>query len=589
MNRAVIAVADQVVVQELRSLLDQSDIDVEVAFVAESTSEMVAAVLTHRPALLFVHDRLGPGSVAPTVRDLTLRNPALAVVVVSTAGSADTYSQALDAGARAVLAAPFGLEELNHRLAALLEWSSTLRSALSDHPEPGGAGSSRGARVVAVAGAKGGVGATVIASHLAWDTATTEPGMRVCLVDLDVEKGDVPSYLDVSHRVSVADLAKISEDLASRAVADTVVVHTSGLHLLLAPTEIRDTEFVSPEAVRRILAQLRTLYHLVVVDTGSAVTTTQAAAVESADVTLQVVTADVPALRAARRQVTAWESLGVADAAAVRVVVNRFVRRSEIQQDTIDQLALGLRSQVLIPDLERGLERAGNARMPSEVRNAVWWRSLRAVGAELQVRRAFDDAVAVSRRAGGADDEVALRAAPGGGRGAGKKERGAGKRALRQAQGAGGQARGAGGQAQGAGGSAQALRRAQGAGGQAQGAEDRARRRVPADAGQVVVENVALIPVALVVLAVCLQFVLLGVSFVWSGVAAGAAARAVAVGTSPDAAARDAVPAGLRSDLRVAAGGDRVAVTVRSPMLLGSGVTRDVAVVVDHTVVREPR
>ena len=168
--------------------------------------------------------------------------------------------------------------------------------------------------------------------------------MRVCLVDLDVENGDVPSYLDVSHRVSIADLAKISEDLTARAVADTVVVHSSGLHLLLTPREIRDTEFVTPEAVRRIIAQLRTLYHLVVVDVGSAITTTQAAAVESADITLQLVTADVPALRAARRQVVAWESLGVAGADEVHVVVNRFVRRSEIQQDTIDMLTLGQRS-----------------------------------------------------------------------------------------------------------------------------------------------------------------------------------------------------------------------------------------------------
>lgn len=62
--------------------------------------------------------------------------------------------------------------------------------------------------------------------------------------------------------------------------------------------------------MRRILAQLRGLYHLVVIDTGSAVTTTQAAVIESADVTLQVVTADVPALQAARRQTLAWESLG---------------------------------------------------------------------------------------------------------------------------------------------------------------------------------------------------------------------------------------------------------------------------------------
>ena len=551
MNRAVIAVADQVIVQELRSLLDQSEAGVEVVFVAESTAEMVAAVLSHRPTLLFVHDRLGPGLLTHTVRDLTLRNPALAVLVVTTDETAETYSFALDAGARGVLTHPFGLEELDHRLAGVLEWSQTIRGAISDNPDSAEAQANRGARVVTVAGAKGGVGATILATHLAWDTATHEPQMRVCLVDLDVEKGDVPSYLDVSHRVSVADLAKISEDLAARAVSDTVVVHSSGLHLLLAPAEIRDTEFVSPEAVRRILAQLRSLYHLVIVDTGAAVTATQAAAVESADITLQVVTADVPALRSARRQVLAWESLGVASAGSVKVVVNRFVRRSEIQQDTIDMLALGERSQVLIPDLDRALERAGNSRTPSEVRQAAWWKSLRALGEELDVRRSLRNALGAGTPAG---------------------EEGAGSgRAGRN-----GQASRAGETPQPPPPAATVHRQRRG-------------RRVKADAGQATLENVAMIPFALLILVVCLQCILLGVSFVWSGVAADAAARAMSVGTSPDAAARSAVPAGLRSQLRVASGGSHVAVTVHVPMLFGDGVQRDVDVDVQHTVVEEPR
>lgn len=539
MNRAVIAVADQVIVQELRSRLDQSEVEVEVAFVAESTQEMVSAALTHRPAVVFVHDQLGPGSVIQAVRDLMLRNPSLAVLLISTSHSTETYVAALEAGARGVLSYPFSLEDVNHRLAGVLEWSQNLRAAMADRGSDA-LNAGRGARVVAVAGAKGGVGATVVASHLAWDAARTDPQMRVCLVDLDIEKGDVPSYLDVSHRVSVADLAKISEDLAARAVADTVVVHSSGLHLLLAPVEIRDTEYVTPEAVRRILAQLRTLYHLVVVDTGSAVTTTQAAAVESADVTLQLVTADVPALRAARRQVVAWESLGVTGADSVRVVVNRFVRRSEIQQDTVDMLVLGERSEVLIPDLERGLERAGNSRTPAEVRNNAWWKSLRAVAEELDVHRAYREARAASSRTGGETEpgrEVARRAVP-----APPPER-----------------------------------------------RRRRARALSREAGQVTLETVALIPVALVVMVLCLQMLLVGISFVWSGVAATAAARAASIGTDPVAAGRAALPGSMQARSTVRASGSSISVTVRAPLLMGNGVTRDVGIDVAHRVVEEPR
>jgi pilus assembly protein CpaE len=548
MNRAVIAVADQVIVQELRSRLDQSDAEVEVSFVAETTQEMVSSVLAHRPSIAFVHDQLGPGPVMQIVRDLTLRNPALAVLVVTTSDTAEVFAAALNAGARGVLTHPFGLEDLDHRLSSMLEWNTTVRTALADS-QVGSNGHSRGGRVIAAAGAKGGVGTTIIASHLAWDAARSDPNMRVCLVDLDVESGDVPSYLDVSHRVSIADLAKISEDLTARAVADTVVAHSSGLHLLLTPREIRDTEYVTPEAVRRIIAQLRTLYHLVVVDVGSAITTTQAAAVESADLTLQLVTADVPALRAARRQVVAWESLGVVGADRVHVVVNRFVRRSEIQQDTIDMLTLGQRSQILIPDLERGLERAGNSRTPAEVRNQTWWRSLRAIGEELDVTSAYREALATTAGLEAADAD----ASPS-------------RRSRKDVQGHRSSSEAP----------TEARRRPRA-------------RRVVVDSGQATLETVAMFPFALLILAVALQAILLGVTFAYSGVAAGAAARAVSLGNNPQVAVADALPSGMHSKVSVSAGGSSVNVTVRAPLLVGSGVTRDVPIIVGHRVVEEPR
>jgi pilus assembly protein CpaE len=546
MNRAVIAIADQVIVQELRSRLDQSEAEVEVGFVAESTQELISSVLAHRPSIAFVHDQLGPGPVLQIVRDLTLRNPALAVLIVTTSNTAEAFAGALNAGARGVLTHPFGLEDLDERLSSMLEWNQTVRNVLADS-QNSSRGHSRGGRVIAAAGAKGGVGTTVVASHLAWDAARSAPNMRVCLVDLDVENGDVPSYLDVSHRVSIADLAKISEDLTARAVADTVVAHSSGLHLLLTPREIRDTEFVTPEAVRRIIAQLRTLYHLVVVDVGSAITTTQAAAVESADMTLQLVTADVPALRAARRQVVAWESLGVAGADKVHVVVNRFVRRSEIQQDTIDMLTLGQRSQILIPDLDRGLERAGNSRTPAEVRNQVWWRSLRAIGAELDVTGAYREALAATA---GVEGQEVPESVP--------------RRRGRKASGSPGAVAADGG------GSARP-------------------RRVVVESGQASLETVAMFPFALLVLALALQTILLGVTFAYSGVASGAAARAVSLGNDPHAAVADALPGGMYSKVSLDAGGSAVRVTVKAPLLVGSGVTRDVRITVDHRVVEEPR
>ena len=121
---------------------------------------------------------------------------------------------------------------------------------------------------------------------------------------------------------------------------------------------------------------------------------------------------------------------------------------------------------------------------------------------------------------------------------------------------------------------------------------ERKRRRARAlsrEAGQVTLETVALIPVALVVMVLCLQMLLVGISFVWSGVAATAAARAASIGTDPVAAGRAALPGSMQARSVVRASGSSISVTVRAPLLMGNGVTRDVDIEVAHRVVEEPR
>src|SRR5207342_1277218 len=165
-----------------------------------------------------------------------------------------------------------------------------------------------------------------LAVHFGLDVVSQVSGYRVVLVDLDLEKGDVTSLIDVRWRSSIADLAKVADDLSARTVVDAVVPHESGLHLLPAPSDVRDVEYVTQSAVRRVITLLRQHYDLVLLDVGSHVTPVQAAAVELADEVLVVTTPDVLALRALRRQTTAWEQLGVRKHGAVRVLVNQASR-----------------------------------------------------------------------------------------------------------------------------------------------------------------------------------------------------------------------------------------------------------------------
>ena len=274
--------------------------------------------------------------------------------------------------------------QLEGRLVAAASWSAQMRRALAHGPTGVGFGDDDGrARMIGIAGSKGGVGATTVATHLSIDVTRTVPSLQVCLVDLDLEKGDVPGHIEVRHRLGIADLAKVADDLSPGTIADAMTQHSSGVDLLLAPPDIREVEAVTPQALRLVLAALRRQYDLVLIDLGSHVTPAQATALEMADEIVLVVTPDVASLRGMRRTFSAWESLGVCKESEVRVLVNRTSKQLTVSMETVRQLTKAGVLPVGLPSSFRRLEPALNSRDPLAVRNQQWWSDLRQVGREV--------------------------------------------------------------------------------------------------------------------------------------------------------------------------------------------------------------
>lgn len=90
------------------------------------------------------------------------------------------------------------------------------------------------------------------------------------------------------------------------------------------------------------------------------------------------------------------------------------------------------------------------------------------------------------------------------------------------------------------------------------------RRRLPEQAGATSIEFIAMLPFVVALALAAWQGVVAGQAAWLSGGAAGAAARAAAVGTDPKVAARGALPAALRSGVRVRVKDGEV--TVRVPI-----------------------
>ncbi|WP_380164491.1 CpaE family protein [Jannaschia sp. R86511] len=385
MTRVIIGAADQALAREIQSTLLEME-DTELAFVAATTTELTQAVLREDADILLVHDLLGPDPVLPLVRDLGVRRPATASLLVTGSSDAETVTGAMEVGARGIVTLPLSFAQMQGRLKAAAEWSAQIRRMISAGPTSGGQDDLTGrARIVGFAGSKGGVGVTTMVTHVALDIARTVPGLSVCLVDLDLEKGDVPALVEVRHRISIADLAKVSDDLSSGTVADAMSRHESGVDMLLAPTDIRDVEAVTPRAFRQVVAAVRQEYDLILLDLGSHVTPVQATALELCDEVVVVTNPDVASMRGMRRTFNAWESLGVFKETDVRVLLNRQSKQVTVSLDTVRQLTRASVLETTVPASFRRLEPAINSRNPLEVRQPQWWTDLRRVGREINL------------------------------------------------------------------------------------------------------------------------------------------------------------------------------------------------------------
>jgi len=262
---------------------------------AASVDQVLSRPADDCPHVLILDISAGKAEPAAAVRRL-LGHCQQSVIVVTGDAPASTISKAVAAGARGFLLQPYAPADL----------VATVREAYDTANAYGGVRAPRAGvragRLLCVYSPKGGVGCTTIATNLAVALATR--GAAVALVDLALQFGDVGSVLDLRSLNSIVELLghdQITDDL----VNETLVHHTSGLRVLLAPTDLASVETIEPEDVVALLEKLSARFDYIVCDLWSSLEELSMQVMEAADRVLIVTTPELPALHNVKRLVTA--------------------------------------------------------------------------------------------------------------------------------------------------------------------------------------------------------------------------------------------------------------------------------------------
>ncbi len=236
--------------------------------------------------------------------------PDVAMLVVSSSNDGQMILRAMRAGAKEFITLPASLEDL---LSAL--------QRIADLKFGGSDGKNRSSRIIAVAGASGGVGCTSIAVNLGCILAKN-PGNTVALVDLDLAIGDADVFLDAIPDYSLVDVTQNVSRLDFQLLKRSLTKHSSGLYLLPRPVQLQDVKLINPESLRRVFGLLKATFTHIVIDTSKAFTESDLAALELANDVLIVAQLDLPCLRNLVRLTMSFDEIeGLKD--RVKVIINR--------------------------------------------------------------------------------------------------------------------------------------------------------------------------------------------------------------------------------------------------------------------------
>ena len=300
------------------------DVTVEAAGFADS-ADMLRRISAD-VAVIFLDEQPG-GAGALVLEQLKNIRENVFTFAVSSERRAEAVVKAIRAGADELLSAVPGSEEL-HR--ACMSLGERRRQAATTHDGE--------SKLIAVYSPHGGVGSTTLAVNLATALhAHTQQG--VALVDLDLQSGETPVFLDYRPLYTILDVCHGIDNLDPAFMKGALYAHSDGVHVLSPPFNLEDSEAISASNVEEILDTLGTMFPHVVVDTSSYLNETTFVALEKADSIYLVCDNTVASVRSIQRLLDTMGRLGV-NPERFQLVLNRQVPRSEITARDVSE-ALG--------------------------------------------------------------------------------------------------------------------------------------------------------------------------------------------------------------------------------------------------------
>ena len=179
------------------------------------------------------------------------------------------------------------------------------------------------------------MGTTTLAYNVAVAIAD-QSHLRVALVDGSLQKGDLRALLRAPDDAPSIINLPISH-IQKSDLAEVMYRDRSGIEVLLAPPRMELAETITPKDLDRILALMRRVYNVVIIDTGSSLDEVLLCFIDHSDSLVEVLMYESAALYQTRSMAETLAAIGYAPN-KIRFLVNRADSLGGLPRDSISQL-----------------------------------------------------------------------------------------------------------------------------------------------------------------------------------------------------------------------------------------------------------
>lgn len=296
---------------------------IEVVGDYDNFAEGYANILKDKPELILIDISNESDIAFEIIEKVTLQHRTGLIFVTANEADPDAILRAMRAGAREFLLKPIESEDINKAM-------EKTRNLLSSETYENSQG-----KIITVFSNKGGLGKTTIATNLAINIANLT-GKKVALVDLNLQLGDVTTFLDITPSFDISyivnNLSRIDESFL---LSTLEKYKNTNLYVLADPPYLEQAEDITSEQISTILNLMKSTFAYIIIDTNSSFDSKTLCSLDYSDEILLISMVNLPCIRNAQRCLELFNRLDY-NKDKIKLIINRYLHNEEITIEDVE-------------------------------------------------------------------------------------------------------------------------------------------------------------------------------------------------------------------------------------------------------------